>query len=133
PMEIVSTHVDLRPTSVLLATAAGRNPDVLGAFRHIAEREPRRFLVFSTTVQTPLALCAARFGFVDVIEVDLPSGKDGFLATNSLLASAVLLTRLYSEATDLRISLPGVFRELLSPPATPKALDDWHKRCLPLW
>jgi hypothetical protein len=36
---------------------------------------------------------AAGYNKCRVFEIDIPTGKDGFLATNSLLATIVLLTR----------------------------------------
>ena len=43
----------------------------------------------------------------------MPSGKDGFLATNSLLASTVILTRAYHEAFGVKCLLPPEFADLL--------------------
>jgi fructoselysine-6-P-deglycase FrlB-like protein len=101
PLEVLGASIDLRANAVLLATAGGRNPDVLGAFRRIAVREPRRLVVFCTSPRTPLALLASNFDYVDFVEIDLPFRKDGFLATNSLLALTVLLTRVYAKAMNL--------------------------------
>ena len=75
---------------------------------------------------------AAKFDFVDLIEFSIPSGKDGFLATSSLFASAVLLIRLYSDGTDLKITLPSDFHSLLSPNLNENR-DALHAACLPLW
>lgn len=92
PMESVAAALDLRSMAVLVATAGGKNPDVLGAFQRLVVREPRRFLVLCMSARSLLAKLAAKYRYVEFLEVDLPSGKDGFLATNSLLASVVLLT-----------------------------------------
>jgi fructoselysine-6-P-deglycase FrlB-like protein len=106
PLEAAAAALAFRSMAVLLATAGGKNPDVLGAFQHLVTREPRRFLVLCLSSRSPLARVAAKFRFVDFIEIDLPSGKDGFLATNSLLASVVLLTRAYAEVLKTREPLP---------------------------
>jgi fructoselysine-6-P-deglycase FrlB-like protein len=45
PIEAAGTGIDLRSQAVLLATAGGKNPDVLGAFRTVVAQEPRRFTV----------------------------------------------------------------------------------------
>src|ERR1019366_5331536 len=76
---------------------------------------------------------ASKFEFVDIIELWLPFGKDGFLATSSLLASTVLLARLYSQVTDLSISLPTDFQGLLSSNPSHEDAEGFHARCLPLW
>ena len=109
PMEAAGTGIDIRSQAVLLATAGGKNPDVLGTFRTVAAHEPRRFIVLCMSLETPLARLASRFSFVDFVEFDLPTGNDGFLATNSLLASTVLLARSYSEALGIPFSLPSDF------------------------
>jgi hypothetical protein len=45
PMEAAVPSLDLRGMAVLLATAGGKNPDVITAFRRLVVREPRRFMV----------------------------------------------------------------------------------------
>src|SRR5207247_1180088 len=101
PMEAVATGLNFRSTAVLLTTAGGKKPDVLGSFQHLAAREPRRLIVLCMSVGTPLARLAAKCPWADFVELDIPSGKDGFLATNSLLTSAILLARGYADACSL--------------------------------
>src|SRR5208337_3592296 len=98
PLEAVLTPQTLRHSSVLLLTAGGKNPDVLGAFRKLLAREPRKFMVLCAKSGSPLGRLAAGHPFVDFVEFEPPAGKDGFLATNSLLASVTLLIRAYSSA-----------------------------------
>jgi fructoselysine-6-P-deglycase FrlB-like protein len=107
PMEAASAPLHLRSLAVLLVTAGGKNPDVLGVFERLVVREPRRFLVLCTAVRSPLARLAAKYRFVEFLEFDLPSGKDGFLATNSLLASVILLCRGYTQAFGASPPLAG--------------------------
>ena len=126
PMEIVATGLNLRSETVLMATAGGRNPDVLGAFQAIAAREPRHFLVLCASTQTPLARLATKFPFVNFVEFDLPTGKDGFLATNSLLASALLLARAYATALNVSLSIPRSF----SKPSKPRRSILRHRRSM---
>lgn len=133
PLEVLATRTNLRASAVFLATAGGRNPDVLGAFQGVAVREPRRFIVFCTSSQTPLARLAADFDYVDFIELDLPFQKDGFLATNSLLASTVLLARVYAEAMNRQTSLPDDFQSLLAISARGHVSAELERRCEPLW
>lgn len=126
PMEAVSAPLNHRSIGVLLATAGGKNPDVVGAFRALAMREPHRFLVVCASLRSPLSRIAANHCFVNFLELDLPSGKDGFLATNSLLATVIVLMRGYAEASGSTVSLPSEFSELLGVPFgtdAEKALD----------
>lgn len=132
PLEAVATPQILRRTSVLLLTGGGRNPDVLGAFRRLVEREPRRLIVMCTRLGSPLAAVAATYPWVDIAEFDSPAGKDGFLATNSLLASAVLLVRSYAESLAAAMPLPDTLATLLggNPDRVCVSLD---RRCRRLW
>ena len=133
PLEVLATKTNIRANAVFLATAGGRNPDVLGAFRGVAVREPRRFVVLCTRPRTPLARLAADFHYVDFIELDLPSQKDGFLATNSLLASTVIVARLYAEAMNRRSSLPVEFESLFAVSTRGDLTTEFEKCCEPLW
>lgn len=133
PLATASTKLDLSETSVVLLTAGGRNPDVIGVFRNVVQREPRRFLVFCTTQETPLAKLAAEYAFVDVVETTLPTGKDGFLATNSLIATCVIFLRAYAEVFAAQTSLPGTWFQLLGPNFKSLAPDEFDELCNPHW
>ena len=133
PMEAVATGVDFRSTAVLLTTAGGRNPDVLGAFKKIVAHDPRKFVVLCTSLRTPLARLAAEFQFVDFVEVELPSRKDGFLATNSLLGSTILLARGYAEAVSISMPLPTNLQGFLNDSHDGIGFEDYARRCRPLW
>lgn len=114
PLE--GTHLSmLSDTAFLFLTAEGRNPDVLGAFHLVARREPRQLIVVCGSVGSPLAKQARTYQFVKVIELNIPTGKDGFVATNSLLASTVLLTRAYLKANQMPSQLPPTLPLLLHP------------------
>lgn len=134
PLEAVETPQSLRKAGVLVLSGRGRNPDVLGAFRRIVAREPRRVMVLCGSADSPLARLALERPFVDVSCFDLPLGKDGFLATNSLLASCILLLRAYASAYGTICALPDSFAELLGddgPPGRTQAEIDG--RCQALW
>lgn len=132
PLEAVSTPQSLRQAGVLLATAGGKNPDVIGAFERLASREPKRFLVLCARKDSPLARRAAKYHFVEFTDFEPPSGKDGFLATNSLVASVVLIARAYAAAFNSSEPLPNALSALL--PFDPRrAADEIHAACRPLW
>lgn len=130
PLEAVATPQSLRHSALLLATAGGRNPDVLGAFVRLAEREPRRFLVFCARAGSPLSRAATKHPAVDFVEFEPPSGKDGFLATNSLLASVVVLGRAYAAAFAAASPFPKRFSDLFAESNTRAKIGT---RCEPLW
>jgi fructoselysine-6-P-deglycase FrlB-like protein len=111
PLEI-ATLPPLHDTGALILTASGRNPDIIGALRVLAEREPRELAFFCAAVATPLAESASSYFYVKPIEFEPPTGKDGFVATNTLLATAVLLTRAYEQVYTPQRPLPCTLPEL---------------------
>jgi len=77
---------------------------------------------------------AKRFWYVDFIGLKLPSGKDGFLATNSLLAFSVFLRRAYGKAFSFPNTLPRSFQALVySQRPRKQYIADLKKRCAQLW
>jgi hypothetical protein len=127
PLQLVSTPTDLRDVGIFIPTAGGKNPDVLGTFRHLVAEEPRGLMVWCATRDSPLASAAAKFRFVDLHEFELPCGKDGFLAVNSLLAFAVLLARAYGAAAETpEVALPRTFDGLIGDRSwtQPEKVDD---------
>lgn len=131
PLEAVASPESLRQSAVLLVTAGGRNPDVLGAFERLAEREPRRFVVLCARTGSPLARAASRHPAIDFADFEPPAGKDGFLATNSLVASAVVLTRAYGAAFAAAPPFSKRFAGLFAEKGDIYAAV--ARRCLPLW
>jgi len=80
---------------VLLISAGGRNPDILAAARFAVESEYEFVVALCSTANSPLASSLSGSRDATVFEFVGPSVKDGFLATNSLIQSAVLLARAY--------------------------------------
>ncbi len=79
--------------AIVLVSAGGKNPDILGVAREAIESEPQSLIALCSSRNSPLARIVNSFARGFTFEFDSPSSKDGFLATNSLLAlSAVVLT-----------------------------------------
>lgn len=134
PLDAVAGQVNLRRDAVLMTSAGGTNPDVLGSFDVLARREPANFTVVCLSAGSPLARRAARFPFVNFVELQPPVPRDGFLATNSMLALVVVLTRAYADACGTTVALPREWDRLVPTKRTAKDeewLDDaWTKRTL---
>ncbi len=117
PLEIASCSADPLTANWLL-TAGGGNVDILTAFNSLVKQEPAQLAILCTKLSSPLEMEASKHPFVDFVSFDLPTGKDGFLATNSLLATSVLLTRAYLEEfcqTDKQLNeVDNPIKELLS-------------------
>lgn len=82
--------------STWLLSAGGSNVDIIAAARTLISREPRQLGVLCGRADSALADLCLRHPFVDLLLYPSPAGKDGFLATNSLLAFTALLTRAYT-------------------------------------
>ena len=134
PYELASSPMHLGRLGLLLLTAGGSNPDVVGCFGAALSRGPKEFALLCTRSQTPLSELAAGVCGVTLHEFDLPSVKDGFLATNSLLATSVLLARAYGLHNPKARSLPARFEELVHPGTTAEVfLTNLSNLCQPLW
>jgi len=111
PLELIADSPE-RGASYVILSAAGKNRDILAAFRHILDAEPANIIILCTSVGSPLAELARPYSWIDVIEYELPTGKDGFVATNSLFASCVLVARAFGEATATKLTWPFAFDDL---------------------
>lgn len=105
PMELISSGVH-RNANVVLITARGNNQDILDICRRLVAQEPHSLLILCAAKESPVSRIARPFRWTQVIDYALPSGKDGFLATNSLIAFMVLLTRAYVSAFQSDLKLP---------------------------
>lgn len=106
PLDLVNRRASVRGSSVFIAAAGGSNPDVVGALRVAAKSEAAHVLALCASVGSRLADESSKFSNVSIEEFESPSRKDGFLATNSLLASAVLLTRAFAAPNNISVKLP---------------------------
>ena len=95
PLEVVSETLD-EGVGHWLLSAGGGNVDILAAARALIGREPRQLAVLCGRGDSPLADLCRTHPFVDLLLFPHPAGKDGFLATNSLLGFATLLARAYA-------------------------------------
>ncbi len=129
PSELISSPMRFDPVSVLFLSAAGRNVDIVRAFREVALREPHQSLVLCGREKSPLADSASGIDHASAFSYDLPSRRDGFLATNSLLAFIVLICRAWSNAAGVKQDLPATLPEISFDES--RTLDElWSKQNL---
>jgi fructoselysine-6-P-deglycase FrlB-like protein len=134
PYELASSPVHLGDLGVFFLSAGGSNPDVLGCFDVAAQRIPKHLGLLSTRPGSPLAELAASVADASIHEFDLPTSKDGFLATNSLFATAVLLVRAYQQGLPNQAKLPECYEDLVHPGEQKEEfLSELESRCSPLW
>jgi hydroxymethylpyrimidine pyrophosphatase-like HAD family hydrolase len=124
----------MRRCAALLLSAGGRNPDILGVFKALLVHEPRALGVLCLVRNSPLAKLCRRYEFVSCAEFEVPTGKDGFVATNSLLALGMLLWRSYAHLTGKSIDEHLTLEQLLE---ADSGLQAWTTRlgqvCEALW
>ena len=110
PLEFVRSEARLDYSSVWLLSAGGGNVDIRRTVRHAVLQEPGQLTLLCAATNSAAAQ-QLRQVTADVIEYNLPTGKDGFLATNSLAAFLILLARSYS--TFAGKSFPKSLEDLL--------------------
>ncbi|MFP5262012.1 MAG: HAD hydrolase family protein [Blastocatellia bacterium] len=134
PLEVLPAAAELKETAALLISAGGKNSDIIAAFKQLIGHEPRRLVVICASTDSPLSKLAREYRHVDLIDFNLPVGQDGFLATNSLLAFSVILTRAYETAFAVTQPLPSTLGGLAYPSSTQNGLRRQLRHlCQPLW
>ncbi len=133
PLEARAEPLNAGVTTWLMS-AGGGNGDILMAARAFIAREPRQLVVLCGRKDGPLVKLCRQHPFVKLLAYPLPSGKDGFLATNSLLGFTVLLTRAYYETfnrkDDWELATKSAM-PLLS--ARSARVSEWRQLVAPLW
>ena len=102
PLDVLSLPAGLHRAGVFLASASGKNKDVLAAFKAAIAEEPPAISAVTLRAGSPLSITAANFSRARVFAAEIPSGKDGYLATNSLIATCVLVARAYGFEIPVR-------------------------------
>lgn len=121
PLGAASYLRTLKPASVIVVSAGGKNPDILGIAKAAVESEPASFLAICATKNSPLARLVNGYARGMCFDMEVPTGKDGFLATNSLVALSIVALRAYGYGTQ---DLPQSFE----PAITTKGTDPRNKR-----
>lgn len=114
PMELTTALPFDGNASVWFMSASGNNIDIRRGFKHTALLEPRNVTALVGRGESKLAALASNHRYANLFEYLLPSGKDGFLATNSLLAFSTILFRAYQVATGRSDSVPDTIDTLIS-------------------
>lgn len=115
PLSAWSYLKNLKSSAILLISAGGKNPDILGIAKAAVESEPSSLIALCATKHSPLARIVNQYARGFCFDFDLPTGKDGFLATNSLLALSVIALRAYGYDVE---DLPQSFGPVHQVPVT---------------
>lgn len=113
PLALKTADRSISHCAVLIISARGANPDVLGALRTAVSADAKRVIVLCGRTGSPLAELASKFPQVDVIELQGRGRADGFLATGSLLSLGALLASAYTSASKRTEAMPPTLDLLL--------------------
>ena len=106
----------LLDAGTILISAGGNNSDALAAFRGLAKRTVGSLAVVTASPDSKLVHLAAGNSGTQIFSFKLPFARDGFLATNSLVATSVLISRAYREFSSVgEIRFDGL-----------GTVPDWH-------
>jgi hydroxymethylpyrimidine pyrophosphatase-like HAD family hydrolase len=100
PLELFYSQNALRNSNVLFISASGKNTDILFGYKTAINLEPNRIYSLCMKKNSPLAKLAANTSISKHYEFDSPSGKDGFLATNSLVSFFSLIYNVFKTVSD---------------------------------
>jgi hypothetical protein len=91
----------------LLLSAEGKNPDILAAARQLQLRGCPAIGLTLRDSSPLVELCHAT-GAASLDVHEMPWGKDGYLATNSLLATLIMLWRAYTTDEEFQVAFTAL-------------------------
>ena len=112
PLELMYSGRELiRDSKLLYLSASGKNKDILNAIRYGVRLNEADMMCLSLRKENPTELYLKDYPKVRRWCEEIPGGKDGFLATNSLVATFVLLSRAFNgETVASAIDFNGSYR-----------------------
>ena len=133
PLEAINQPLD-PSVSAWLLTAGGSNVDILSVAKSLIAGEPRQLAVLCGRSNSPLARLCGQHPFIDLLLYAPHGGKDGFLATNSLLGFSAVLARAYAIEYRCDEDWHDAYQQLLHlvRPESPQ-ISAWQDATQPLW
>lgn len=133
PLELIEAMPTDEHLGIWLMSAGGTNIDILRAFSSSVTREPSQLVVICGRPKCKLVDQVKKHSYVDLHTFSHPAGKDGFLATNSLVAFAVPIARAYLGQGEVSI-LPSTLSQLLCTAlGSESQLSDYAEQSMQLW
>jgi hydroxymethylpyrimidine pyrophosphatase-like HAD family hydrolase len=93
PLSFLQSGTDFRGTYIVLMTASGNNRDILSTYEEAVRRESQGILIICGRKDSKIEKLARSCERTVVFARPLPTGRDGYLATNSLAAFCALTVR----------------------------------------
>jgi HAD superfamily hydrolase (TIGR01484 family) len=100
PLAIMRSKNLLHNSKILFISSNGNNRDIINAFKTVMKYEPVDVFSLIMGQNSKLGEFTRRFTISNYAELNIPTGKDGFLATNSLLAYFIVFARVYNTMND---------------------------------
>jgi hydroxymethylpyrimidine pyrophosphatase-like HAD family hydrolase len=109
PLELqYSKNAINKNCNIVFISASGKNSDILFAFDTAVKKEPNNILSICLKKDSPLNKKSLKYSIANIIDFENPAGKDGFLATNSLVAYFTIISRIYKLNYPIKDLLPSV-------------------------
>lgn len=93
PLDLYYSRFALKEAKILFISSSGRNNDILFAFKMAIQNHANDITTICMRKEAPLTKLANSYSVSKGIEYDIPTRKDGFLATNSLTAFFTILAK----------------------------------------
>ena len=113
PMDLLYSLPQDGNASIWFLSASGNNVDIKRSFQHAALHEPKAVSALIGSKDSQIAHLATKYQYSNIFEYVHPNGRDGFLATNTLLGFAIILYRAYCLATNVNNLLPVSIETLI--------------------
>lgn len=97
PLELHFVKNSLKRLRLIFISAGGKNNDIMFAYKTAIEFDPISLLAICMRHNTPLGKLSSMYTTSKTLEYRIPAGKDGFLATNSLIAYFTFFLRAFEE------------------------------------
>lgn len=105
PLALHQNRIRVNMSNLIFISASGKNTDIVSSFETAISQDPNLIISITLKLNTPLKKLSVNYSVAKNYEFNLPAGKDGFLATNSLVAFFALLNRSISiDAVDNRFT-----------------------------
>lgn len=128
PQDVMHLPTRLEEASIWLFSASGGNIDILNAAQALLSKEPAGLSILSMQTASRVGKLISEYPEGKAFEYTPPGKRDGYLATNSLLATCMILYRAFAEATNQRIAVPARLEEFLPIEPTDRQFDHiWNR------
>lgn len=94
PLELQYSAPIIHNSVVFFVSASGKNSDILFAYKTAVAANPHLIEGLCMTIGSKLKKQSAAHSISNIMELACPAGKDGFLATNSLIAYFTILSKI---------------------------------------